>query len=233
MRMPKPNKRVIVDIYDAVGGPEVSSPGDDGHEKGPTDSGKFVMAYCGKHSSTRYPDWSKIRWGTPLKEDSGQLFVFHNGKWRPLSDFTPVTRDDILDYHESLYKTRVIPNEWLFNDFGHQTCYYFNDVNRDFKLTKSKGEKIHGEFIHTTPENEAHSAHGTTAILIESHGCIHAKPKDIDDMITKKYLRKGNMIVIHKYNEIAPTQPHGRGSLPYEVHFYPNSKKIVIIGIRK
>lgn len=59
--MSKPNKRVIVDIYDAVGGPEVSSLGPDGHEMGPTDSGKFVMAYCGKHSSTRYPDWSKIR----------------------------------------------------------------------------------------------------------------------------------------------------------------------------
>ncbi|MDL1984961.1 MAG: L,D-transpeptidase [Deltaproteobacteria bacterium] len=226
-------KRVIEKIYKAVGGPSVAKMGGDGYKAGPTDAGKYVIAYCGRHSSRLYADWSKIRWGSSIKEENGKIFVYHNNRWQHLSKLTTLGREDILDYHEELYGTRIIPKKWVFNDFGHQTCYFFKDLNKNRRLDKNKGEKIHSEFIHPTPNNEASSARGLPVILTESHGCIHVKPKDIDEMSKKGYLKAGNIIIIHKYNEIAPIQPIGQGNPPYQVHFYPNSQRLVIYGVKK
>ena len=52
-------------------------------------------------------------------------------------------------------------------------------------------------------------------------------------MSKKGYLKAGNIIIIHKYNEIAPIQPIGQGNPPYQVHFYPNSQRLVIYGVKK
>jgi len=198
---------------------------------GPTDSGQFVIAYCSKHSSRRYAEWSKIKWGTPLKEENGQLFIKFQGQWKLLKNYTSVTKDQIKQYHRQLYGTAKIPTQWVFNDFGHMTCYYFKDINKNRKLDKSAGERVHGEFIHTTPTDEANTRLGLPVFLTESHGCVHVKPADIDIMIEKGYLRKGNLFIVHKYNEAAPTVAGGGNAKPpYEVHFYPGSRQIVVKG---
>ena len=220
--------KAFIDSFDARGGPNTTSMGADGFSAGPTNKGKFVIARCGKHSSRRYPDWSRILWGTPLKEEGGILKVKMGNVWRKLSDFTPVTKGQILDYHEELYGSKTMPNKWVFNDFGHITCYYFKDINGNRR--KDGKEKISGEFIHTTPSNEAQTLKGSPVILTDSHGCIHVKPQDVDKMIRKKYLRKGNQIIVHDYSNKAPRVTHAGGSPPFELHFYPGDGKILVKG---
>jgi len=223
------SNKVIVGIYDAVGGPKTPIMRADGYQAGPTDKGEYVIAYCAKHSSPRmYRTWSNIRWGTPLRERKGILEVYINGKWQALKNFTSATKTDIQDYHQQLYGSWKVPKTWVFNDFGHITCYFFQDINKNRRLDGK--ERIHAEFVHTTPGNEAQSAQGKPVILTESHGCIHVEPSDIDNMIKNGYLNKGNTLIIHSYPDTAPIWPWGIGTPPFEVHFFPGAKKIVIKG---
>src|SRR5690349_440382 len=73
--------KVVVAEYSAEGGPEKAFMAPDGHEAGPTDAGEYVIAYCAKHRSRRYPQWSSIPWGSPLKHDSDRVLVLLDGRW--------------------------------------------------------------------------------------------------------------------------------------------------------
>lgn len=230
-------KKVVVAIYDAMGGPEKPEMGRDGNMKTPTKQGQFTVEKCAPHVSVhRYKHWSGVSWGTPLREQKGKLEVYmaRSKVWMPLENFTPVTKDEILQEHERLYGKYEIPNKWVFNDFGHMTCYYFKDVNGNKKLDGK--EHREGDMIHPTPGNEAQAARGTPNVEIElggSHGCIHVKPADIDEMIEKSYMKPGNPIFVHPFAENPPSGAvdlHGR--FPYEVHFYPMYQKIVVKGTR-
>jgi hypothetical protein len=221
---------VMVDQYKAVGGPANTSTGRDGFEAGPTDAGTYALSYCGQHSSARYPNWSKIRWGSPLRERTpGDVEVLHDGKWQKLSSLTSESIDMIKNYHFRLYGTRALPKTWVFNDFGHLTCYYFEDVNKNRKLDGK--EKLSGEFIHTTPINEAQTSRGQAVGLEPSHGCIHVMPRDVDDMRAKGYLAKGTTVVVHDYSARSRiASPSSRAKKPFEVHFYPGDQTIVVYG---
>lgn len=224
--------RVVVDRYMAFGGPNVAFKAGDGFVAGPTDQGTFAIAYCAPHSSARYGKYSKIRWGSPLRETSpGNVEVLHEGAWRKLSSFSMAPSvDEIKEYNFDLYGEREVPKTWVFNDFGHLTCYYFKDLNKNGKIDGK--EKVHGEFIHTTPDNEAQTAKGEDVVLEESHGCIHVKPADIDDMDTKKYLNRGTLLVVHSYSSKAPMEMPSKGKKPFEVHFYPGVHWMIVFGER-
>ena len=88
--------------------------------------------------------------------------------------------------------------------------------------------------IHPTPVDEALAAQGKPNAEIElegSHGCIHVRPADIDDMIVRGYLRTGNALFVHPYSENAPTDgTDTRGHYPFEVHFFPMALKLVVKG---
>jgi hypothetical protein len=223
--------KVIIDTYEAVGGLAKAVKAPDGYVAGPTDAGEYVVAYCGKHTSAKvYRYWSGVPWGASIRERRGQLEVYVSGRWQSLSLFTPATKEAILNAYFDLYGRRELPKTWVFNDFGHQTCYFFKDVNKNLKLDGK--EHIHREFIHPTPSNEAQTERGNPVILFESHGCIHVKPKDIDEMIRKGYLKAGNKIFVHSYLEKEPVRTRGNGHPPYELHFYPGSKNIVVEGTK-
>lgn len=192
--------KVVVAGYSAEGGPEKPFMAPDGHEAGPTDPGEYVIAYCAKHRSRRYPQWSSIPWGSPLKQDGDRL-----------------------------YGIDKIPDEWVFNDFGHLTCYMFKDRNRNGRLDRAT-EKIHGEFFHTTPPDEARTSLHRPVSLQPSHGCIHLKPLELDDMVRRKFMRKGARVVVHRYNELLVRYANGTGAAPYELHFYPGLHKLLIVG---
>lgn len=226
------NPQVLVATYDAVGGPEKSYMASDGYAAGPTDAGAYRLAGCWRHSSRAYPVWSKVRWGSKLREKSGTLEVEHDGKWRSLEKLTGLTKAEIEERHRQLYSVSAVPKTWVFNDFGHLTCYFYKDVNRNRKLDKN--ERIHAEFFHTTPDDEAATALGKAVRLSESHGCIHLKPTDIDTMVAKGYMKRGNVVRIHSYKD-APAAlrrvPDGSG--PFELHFYPGKRKLLILGHKK
>lgn len=222
--------KVTIEVYDAVGGPETSRLGPDGFEQGPTDPGEYRVAYCGRHISQRYPDWSTIPWGAPLKDEGGQLYVLYQGQWQRVFDVVGKTRDDVLDYYEGLYGVRAMPRQWVFNDFGHVTCYFFKDLNKNKKFDQGR-ETLHAEFFHTTPVDEALATLNKTVDLQPSHGCIHLKPPDITSMIKRGFMRPGTLVVVHPYFDrkvIFPRRGSARG--PYELHFFPAMKKLLILG---
>jgi hypothetical protein len=61
-------KKAVIATYDALGGPEKAVKAPDGFVAGPTDAGNYVIAYCARHQSNRYPKWSGIPWGAALRD---------------------------------------------------------------------------------------------------------------------------------------------------------------------
>jgi hypothetical protein len=227
-------QRVKVGTFDAVGGPSALQKASDGFVAGPTDAGLYRMVRCGKHSSPSYPDWSKIRWGSGLKEEGGEIKVMHDGRWQALKKVSPrMTKEALMQRNLDLYGKYELPSTWVFNDFGHITCYFFKDKNNNRKLDKDLGETVHKEYFHTTPDDEAATALGKPVTLSQSHGCIHLKPKDIDAMMDKGYFKAGNAVVVHKYDEKVPFWiSNPSGVAPFELHFFPGERKVIVVGRR-
>jgi hypothetical protein len=63
------------------------------------------------------------------------------------------------------------------------------------------GESLSGEKIHTTPANEAKHSRREAVTLSESHGCIHIKPADREEIMKQGGFKAGNQLVIHNYTE--------------------------------
>jgi len=223
--------KLVVAEYEAEGGPEKAFMAPDGHEAGPTDPGAYVVAYCSRHRSRRYPQWSGIPWGSKLKVDGAQVSVLLDGRWQDVLKLTGAGKVELEDYYERLYGVRKVPETWVFNDFGHLTCYMFKDTNSDGKLDGK--EKIHGEFFHTTPPDEASTALRKPVRLEQSHGCIHLKPLDIDEMVKRNFMRKGARVVVHRYSERLVDFRKGYAVAPYVLHFYPGLHKVVVVGTGK
>ncbi|HSW04444.1 L,D-transpeptidase [Aquabacterium sp.] len=228
------SQRVRVAAFDAVGGPSKLAKADDGFYAGPTDAGTYRISHCGQHSSPSYPVWSKIRWGSAIKEEGGTILVMHGGKWQPLSTLSPtLTRADLVHRNTQLYGKAELPATWVFNDFGHITCYFYNDKNGNGRLDKDLGERIHTEYFHTTPNDEAADAAGKPVSLSPSHGCIHLKPKDIDELIAKGYFKAGNKVVVHRYSEsVTAWELAAAAAVPFEVHFFPGAEQVIVTGRR-
>jgi hypothetical protein len=223
-----------------------------------------------KHVSRNYyPTWSSIPWGSPLRWNPKikQLEVKLNGSWKTLEDIIPnkearPTLSMIYFEYKKLYKkifkenmsyiknnsiiippgyrlttTIYLPKTWIFNDFGHLVIKYYN-VRTGMRSL---------QYFHTTPTTEAliktdekRPNEITPELLGESHGCTHLIPTDINEMISKKYVKIGNIIKIHSYNEdpnewlmMNKIKRDETGGPPYEIHFFPGFYKLIIIGNKK
>ena len=144
-----------------------------------------------------------------------------------------------------------LPSTWVFNDFGHVTWYMVHAGGSGDKAAAAKAKapeagspwstrplmtnksKIHNEFIHTTQRNEYQTTHHEAVMLEYSHGCIHVKPRDIDEMAEKGYLKAGNFFIVHKYNEKPQVKMNTAAATKYhrfQLHFFPGLEAIVIYG---
>ncbi|MEO3405636.1 hypothetical protein AAFN85_17120 [Mucilaginibacter sp. CAU 1740] len=259
------NLLIKIKEFDAHGGPSTKKTGMDGHEMTPTRSGRYVVGAVEKHISYgKYAYWSGVPWGAGLKfiGDVTYVDVNNNGHWQKLSTYRPIW----LNYYKTemaiknaikvtwlqlkvahysgsevlLYDTDL-PEKWLFNDFGHVSVKYFVDRNHDGIM--NRGETFMGDFIHTTPHDEAITSYNRRATaaqprfqvnLAESHGCVHVKPADVDVMIGSGYIKKGQSIVVHAYSDksMMPTIKADRYTRPgFEVHFFPGLFKIAVYKV--
>jgi hypothetical protein len=260
------NKLLIkIREFDAHGGPSQKIQGvNDKYAATPTTPGRYVIKTIEKHISTsRYSAYSGLPWGAGLKIINKVVYVDrdNNGRWLKLTSVLPVWKSlksedavtaDILDYWRRLTYAHSAsgdvwlygssqPDRWLFSDFGHISIKYFADRNHNGIM--DKGETVMGDFIHTTPNDEAvtyynKNAHGNATRyqvnLAESHGCIHVKPADVDVMIGSNYLKKGQGIVVHKYDDkIMPSslKPDQYTRPGFEVHFFPGLFKIAVYKV--
>jgi len=217
----------IVASFSAVGGPK-NSFGSGELSGGPTLAGEYVLFRSGQHVSKKWV-WSRIAWGTPLRDQNGIAEVLIHGKWVNQEIITQIPRDQWLDIYNDWikpYQISTLPNQWVFNDFGHLTWYMAKDINGNKRWDGIKSEPTHNQFFHTTPDCEAATKYHLQVSLQESHGCIHLKPMDMDSMTHCHYLATGNMVYVHDYQTSAPQCTMTSGSPPYSIHFYPKSKII-------
>lgn len=225
----------IIDSFDAVGGPEQTVK-EGKHTRGPTRPGRFTLTPKDQFVSTIW-EYSRIRWGTPIRWDfvKDDVLFSEGGRWHSVRQrvFNGSTARVIETLQSSLRnygaKGNETPNTWVFNDFGHVTYYLFED--RDGDGTLDHGEWKIDDFLHTTPDNEYQTAHGLPVVLLESHGCVHIKPNTIDEMARKGYLRGGVHFIVHKFGEWPPGQiAPMKGSRRFELHFFPSARKIYVYG---
>ncbi|WP_129713666.1 hypothetical protein [Pedobacter sp. SYP-B3415] len=213
--------------------------GQDGHAQTSTTVGRFVIQTIEKHISYgRYALWSGIEWGTEIQRQGDTVMVKHRGVWKKLTSVNSLwaayagnqraVLNQILDYARQLYPAGGFPSRWIFNDFGHVSVKYLKDTNNDRKMNGN--EHVIGDFIHTTPFDEAFTAQKRSFTLAESHGCILVKPLDIDTMIGNGYLKKGQTVEVHSYNEKALPANLKRTTdgKPYEVHFFRALLKLAV-----
>jgi|GEM_PF-563801 len=149
---------------------------------------------------------------------------------------------DLLAYKHTpapirLYTT--VPDKWVFSDFGHVTVKYYLDANHNGRQDRrNAAENTYSDFIHTTPDHELVERLNTQANaglyvpLGQSHGCIHAMPKEVDDMIASGYLKIGGAFVVHPYSARVVASFQEATDIPRlqtrEVHFYPGQQQLVV-----
>jgi hypothetical protein len=199
---------------EAWGGPVEELPAGAGEKfgAGPTDAGSFVISGPVRYRTDTWT-WSKIPWGARLKyhpHDFEDLLYEVGGRWRSVRQETGLRRANIARRYNELYGAGYrIPDRWLFNDFGPMAIRYFRDTNHNRRLDGN--ERLEGEMFHTTAESEAEDAVFRTQhpdaktdppiTMFESHGCIHLKTYERDNLLARGAFKSGMTLIIHKYDE--------------------------------
>jgi hypothetical protein len=201
------NGTFVLKRVEAMGGPGTQI-NNGGMSANPTTPGDFIID---RIEAYRTPTWiySSIKWGTPIldKPDINGIkykddvwYKTSSGKWASLKNDYKITRSDILKMHIYLYGESKVPDKWIFNDFGPVAIRWFKDKNKNGKL--DDGEELSGEMFHTTPDNEAQTALNMNVVLVPSHGCIHLKPTDRDNLLTIGAFKSGTKFKVYKYQEV-------------------------------
>jgi hypothetical protein len=146
---------------------------------------------------------SAIKWGTPLK-DMGPVkddvwYQLPSGKWASVTKDIGISRTELKAYYKRLYKIDKVPDKWVFNDFGPVAVRYFKDLNGNKLLDGS--ERLSGEMMHTTPDNEAQFARSKPVKLDHSHGCIHIRPQDRNVLEGLGLFKNGTVFKVRSYKD--------------------------------
>jgi len=208
-----------------------------------------------------YPTYSSIPWGAPLRlNKSNEMEVQINGEWKNIKDIIPNPSDrpsvhDVSKLFSYYYGTKkadlekfgfkvssnqkflfpfYLPDTWVLNDFGHVTVKMYKDKNKNKKVDSGEENR---EYFHPSPDIEAMISMGmdpnriNAEKLRESHGCIHVKPNDIDEMINKGYMAIGNQVIIHFYDDVPDKlglREDSTGHAPFVIHVFPGFFKMII-----
>ncbi len=190
----------VVDVYDMRGGPAKRSPDDrpfvdERFSWAPTPRGRYTIGANRVHT-TRAWKYSQIPFGADLREHDGQVQfrTSENAHWKfatgPDSVFAgrgphkEFSRSDFLVDGE-------LPARWEKNDFGHRAVFL------------KRGDRTMGHIIHPTYPGEARYGDDSYKLLV-SHGCEHMRPHDLDEALSKGYLRKGTPFVVRGYDSDLP-----------------------------
>jgi hypothetical protein len=212
-------KKIMMDV-DAWGGVQGvphhhyrNDPVDGGMRPQPTTPGSYVISGWRPYQTHSW-EFSRIPWGTELRLDSsGQHVLYNTGTmlnaWRQVESIMPDATVGWVrrNFHDLWGGNRRydrngdgIPDVWVFNDFGPIAINYFRDPNRN--RMRDGGEKMMGEMVHTTPQDEGRTDQGKPVRLASSHGCIHVRPADLAGFLRQGAVKVGELLVVHGPNEV-------------------------------
>src|SRR4051812_40779374 len=100
--------RIVVAGYDAVGGPEKAGNRREQFTRHPTRAGDYVIATIHPHVGHKYA-FSRVRWGTPMRDHDGSIELFSDGAWRPLAYFRLEGKADEIREIVSKYFSDKLP----------------------------------------------------------------------------------------------------------------------------
>ncbi len=212
-------KKIMLDV-EAWGGQKAVphhhyryDPIDQGMRPRLTTPGIYVISGWAPYRTQSW-DLSRIPWGTELRLDAtGRHLLYKTGlsshPWRPLESIIPgATVAFVRREFEALWGGNRrydrdgdgVPEAWVLNDFGPVAINYFRDLNRNRKL--DVGERVMGEMIHTTPDNQGQTDQGIAVEMGYSHGCIHVRPADLTRLLSVGAFKVGELLVVHGLDEI-------------------------------
>ncbi len=191
--------------FDVAGGPPTAQPIADegGHTATRTPPGRYLLDQAEHHTTSGWPD-SVVPWGARIREVDSVVQYELDGKWVDASGPNGrVTRAWVLFYTRSRRPVTVaiasrharqsfydraghLMSRWVLNDFGN------------WSWNLRSGRLRTAFFIHTTPKDEATT---DNVDLVQSHGCLHIKPRDRNVMVLRGYLSPGTVVIVKTYEE--------------------------------
>ncbi len=210
----------VVASYEACGGPDIaeSIPDEGGHSHDATPAGKYVLSGPERHTTKNWPT-SVVPWGAPIRLRDDNIVEYQvAGQWRVATGPSgTVSQANELFFRRRLKKAlkpeekelaawvarnifepnpkvpmAAVVKEWKRNDFG------------PWAFNMKKGGERTAYYVHTTPADELATEHNEPVQLAHSHGCIHIKPADRDEMMKAGYLAKGVEFEVRKYTDKGP-----------------------------
>jgi peptidoglycan hydrolase-like protein with peptidoglycan-binding domain len=195
-----------IGTYGMVGGTSVGR--DDPRsdvDYSPSPEGRYDVVEVSPHAAYSW-SYSYVPYGADLRKVDGEVeYRDGTGAWRvatgPASVFAG-RNPPPLGSNEYLDEDGKLPPTWRYNDFGHLRG----------RLRSQATRALQTHMIHSSADQEETAAYfADTGALLRpeealrrlrhSHGCEHVHPRDLDDMITRGYLRPGTVFVIHGYDD--------------------------------
>jgi hypothetical protein len=201
----------LSDVYEIAAGPWVSKniPDSGGHSRGKTPSGHYVLDGAEHHVTQNWPA-SVVPWGAAIREEKGVIEYQVHGTWRkatgPTGSVTVAIKLFATRSHKHLTAEQVekFARAIFLDSAGNLvTSYERNDFGKWSWNLKKRGVRT-AYYIHTTPENELAAKMGASFTLETSHGCVHIRPADRDEMVHKGYLKRGVPVEVRAYGESGP-----------------------------
>jgi len=199
-----------------------------GHTAGVTPAGIYTLAAPEHHVTPNWP-MSSIPWGAAIRKGAdGEVEYKVGAKWHKATGRNGVVFKALVLFEQrtradnaKANKTKPAPlteedkntiNEQARNAFDEDPdkptgrlvlVWKRNDFGVwAFNLTK------HGQrtayYFHTTPDDEEATEQKRPFELAQSHGCVHLRPADRDELMMLGYLKEGVIVEVKEYGTRGP-----------------------------
>jgi len=197
--------------YEMAGGPPPGNrqAGPGGHVADFTPPGEYTLDHAEHHTTANWP-LSVVPWGAHIRLTEGDVEYQVGQTWilatgprgtvtRAMQLFAQRTNvqiapeDAAREARRLFFQRGSLITVWTYNDFdkwswnlkrdGHRSAYYIH--------TTARAER---ESLLDPPQYESE----------QSHGCVHIRPADRDEMMSRGYLAAGTAVRITKYGMRGP-----------------------------